>query len=361
MPIGYGLAYPIENDPAYTARIRFTNYKIKPLNGNETKALREGLSGALKDNVGKFKNTWENFKSTDTKLSSKLDGKDGNLRESYDFLKNKKTLSSTLTSVLGNFTSSISSILTGSPSSMIYDSTSPSVHMFVPLSMAFSDTIQYEGAALGAAPAAFANAVARGDGSASAMLKGIGEGAMSAINTVINGTEGMSNDAARLAASRTIQSIPLVKGAFGNAAAFSFQVSVNPNTRALFKGVTLREFTFNFNMIANSQREAEQIEAIVKHFRYKMYPSIFDPFAVDGNLTSPFAYKFPDLFKIDFRLGNTRLKVPKIHPCYLRNVQVTYNPTGATFHRDGRANETNITLSFMEFRALSQKDVAEGY
>lgn len=360
MPIGYGLAYPIENDPAYTARIRFTNYKIKPLNGNETKALREGLSGALKDNIGKFKNTWENFKSTDTKFNGGLDAAQRAGQEYASRQRNQENADK-LTKVLGNFTESISSILTGSPSSMVQDKTSPMVHMFVPLSMAFSDTIQYEGAALGAAPAAFANAVARGDGSASAMLKGIGEGAMSAINTVLNGTEGMSNDAARLAASRTIQSIPLVKGAFGNAAAFSFQVSVNPNTRALFKGVTLREFTFNFNMIANSQREAEQIEAIVKHFRYKMYPSIFDPFAIEGNLTSPFAYKFPDLFKIDFRLGNTRLKVPKIHPCYLRNVQVTYNPTGATFHRDGRANETNITLSFMEFRALSQRDIAVGY
>ena len=360
MAIGYGLAYPIENDPAYTARIRFTNYKIKPLSGTEAKALREGLSGALKDNLGKFKNAWENFKSTDTKISSE-GSLDAAQRAGQDIARRQR-LQTALTTTIGDFTTAASGILSGDASSMVHDKTSPPVHMFVPLSMTFGDTIQYENANLGASAAAFARAVERGDGSASAMMQGIAEGAMSAINTVLNGTEGMTNDAARLAASRTIQSIPLVKGALGNAAAFSFQVAVNPNTRALFKGVALREFTFNFNMIASSQREAEQIEAIVKHFRLKMYPSVFDPFAAENSqTTAAFAYKFPDLFKIDFMLGNSSLKLPKIHPCYLRNVQVTYNPTGATFHRDGRANEVNITLSFMEFRALSQKDIAAGY
>ena len=90
-----------------------------------------------------------------------------------------------------------------------------------------------------------------------------------------------------------------------------------------------------------------------------MYPEVYDPFAEGTNI--PFAYNFPDIFKIDFRIGGTKIKVPQIDFCYLRNCQVVYNPTGATFHSDGYANEVTMNLTFMEYKTLAKHDIKKGY
>ncbi len=37
------------------------------------------------------------------------------------------------------------------------------------------------------------------------------------------------------------------------------------------------------------------------------------------------------------------------------------NPTGGTFRRDGQPNEIDLNLSFVEFKTLTQKDIAEGF
>ena len=50
-------------------------------------------------------------------------------------------------------------------------------------------------------------------------------------------------------------------------------------------------------------------------------------------------------FRISFKIGNTDIKVPKIHLAYLRNCSVNYNPTGSSFHEDGQPNEMTMTLT----------------
>ena len=41
-------------------------------------------------------------------------------------------------------------------------------------------------------------------------------------------------------------------------------VTVNPNTRSLFKNVAIREFAFQFKFIAKSQKEADEVRKIIK-------------------------------------------------------------------------------------------------
>ena len=53
--------------------------------------------------------------------------------------------------------------------------------------------------------------------------------------------------------------------------------------------------------------------------------------------------------------------IPKILPCYLRSISHTINPTGGSFRNDGKANEIDLTLSFVEYRAIEQQDIQEGY
>ena len=70
---------------------------------------------------------------------------------------------------------------------------------------------------------------------------------------------GLDEDTARFVAAKA--------GKFGpqgiqTAVSVANQVSVNPNTRAVFNTVNLRAFSFTFKMIPNSAQEAQEIQKI---------------------------------------------------------------------------------------------------
>ena len=135
----------------------------------------------------------------------------------------------------------------------------------------------------------------------------------------------------------------------------------NPNTRALFKQVGIRSFQVSYKMIPESKEEADNIKEIIKEFRKEMHPI---PQFVGNAVTS---FKFPKLFKIRFYLGNDeKFEVePKLQPAYLQNFSVTYNSGGNAIMSDGNGNlsfsETDISMTFMEYRAQHQNDILKGF
>lgn len=133
----------------------------------------------------------------------------------------------------------------------------------------------------------------------------------------------------------------------------ALQTTTNPNTRAVFKSVPLREFTFSFKMLPQSQQEAKEIESIVKMFREEVYPETIKV----GN--AAVAYKFPNKFIIRMKYGSKALAVD-ILPSYLTNMSTTYNGSSQSFYRDGRFSEVDLTLTFRESRTLSKEDVTNG-
>ena len=135
----------------------------------------------------------------------------------------------------------------------------------------------------------------------------------------------------------------------------------NPNTRALFKQVGIRSFQVSYKLIPESPEEAGNIREIIKEFRTEMYP---EPQFVGDTVTS---FKFPKLFKIRFYLGNDKkFEVePKLQPAYLQSFNVTYNSGGNAIMSDGKGNlsfsETDISMTFMEYRAQHQNDILKGF
>jgi hypothetical protein len=133
----------------------------------------------------------------------------------------------------------------------------------------------------------------------------------------------------------------------------ALQTTTNPNTRAVFKSVPLREFTFSFKMLPQSQDEAREMENIVKLFREEIYPDV----VTIGN--AAVAYKFPNKFAIELTYGTQAVGV-QILPSYLTNMSTTYNGSSQSFYRDGKFSEIDLTLTFRESRTLSKKDVTNG-
>ena len=230
----------------------------------------------------------------------------------------------------------------------------PIVDMYFPLTMQFNDNAQYDNASLGALGAGVEDAVQRGVGALEAAISEAGKSFTSIID-VATGNDQLGETAFKLGAARAIDKVSLLSTGVANALTLQNRAIINPNIRSLFRGVGLREFTFQFKMIARSQREAEEVRRIVKHFRQEMYP---DAYTV-GN--ADIGFKFPNMFEITFNYnGFPNKNIPKIHLCYLRNVSTTINPTGGAMRRDGSPNEIDLTLSFVEYKTLKKDDVRLG-
>ena len=129
-----------------------------------------------------------------------------------------------------------------------------------------------------------------------------------------------------------------------------------PNSRALFESVPLREFTFQFKLIPNSQKEAEAIKRIIKFFRTELYPEDTNPTGQGVSL----GYKFPNKFDIRMSYSGRRVATG-ILPAYLRDVTVAYNSGSMGFFYDGNFTDVDLNVSFLESRPLKKTEIAQGY
>ncbi len=228
------------------------------------------------------------------------------------------------------------------------------VILYLPSSIRFDDQVSYENMELGAIGGIASAGIKTGQGVVSSLARGAGQATGSTINLLKGGIADQA--AARLAATRLAQKSALTSGAVSNALA----VTVNPNTINLFKSVLLRDFSFTFKLIATSQREAIEIENIIKFFRKTMYPGTIDFDDVEDGLNVPIGYKFPDKFDITMRYNDQPVGT-KILTSVLRGFQSVYNPQSMSWHEDGKPSEVDITLSFGEERTLTRNDIENGY
>jgi len=146
-------------------------------------------------------------------------------------------------------------------------------------------------------------------------------------------------------------------GNLGAAVSSASRVASAPNTRTLFEKASIRNFAFNFKMIANSPEEARAIKSIVQMFREELYPEKVPI----GNSGVPLAYKYPNVFEIEVKNrqgGNPGFKIQR---CYLQKVDTTFNETADGMFNDGSFIEVGIALGFTEIVALDKDKVRQGY
>ena len=132
------------------------------------------------------------------------------------------------------------------------------------------------------------------------------------------------------------------------------QTVANPNIRAVFKSVRPREHTFTFKFMPRNEREAKEIENIIKFFRKEVYPESINIGKVSVG------YKFPNKFAIQ-TLYNGKKVGADLLPSYLTSMSTNYNSTSMSFYRDGQYSEIDLTLTMLEFRTLSKQDVTLGF
>lgn len=141
-----------------------------------------------------------------------------------------------------------------------------------------------------------------------------------------------------------------------DAVLFGAKKIANPFQNTQFVGNNIRNFTFNFKMIAKTQQDAYTINKIHRKFRAKTYAS-------KGNDNSSAFLKYPPIWEIDFIHGHDDAGfkknpyMPEINLCYLTTVNTTFNTTAAAWAPTGAPIEVDISLTFQETRANERNDI----
>lgn len=232
------------------------------------------------------------------------------------------------------------------------------IRLYMPPGVLFGDSVQYADAQLGLSGAAGLQAFNDTGSGMSAIGSMLSETA-SSLTGLFSG--GGSLDTARVAMARGVQAYSSLLTS-GQQAAFNLglQVTVNPNTRSVFQGVSVRNFSFTYDFYPTSKAEQNSVEKIIKTFRTQMYPKAIPESALQAGF--PLGYKFPNLFEINFKFNNAEIQgMPKPLFCFLRGVNTAYNPGGMSFHDQGKPTHVSMSLAFQEFRALNQQDIENGH
>jgi len=214
------------------------------------------------------------------------------------------------------------------------------VELYLPQGVQFADKMEYENASLGAVGGAAADA-----GKTVSTLPSESLMSEDIQKRFIGDLVGKFSDkAANIAAARNRQ-------------------TPNPNTRALFKQVTPRNFAFNFKLIPTTEDEAKDIDRIIKFFRTEMYPDTFG-ITTDAGVRVDLGYKFPNRFLVEMVYDKETIG-PKIAPAYIDSFMTNFNATSQTFFK-GNGNkayfsEVDIALTLMESKALTRADIFKGF
>ena len=142
-------------------------------------------------------------------------------------------------------------------------------------------------------------------------------------------------------------------------AAKAFGTAENPFIEMLFKQMNLREFSYEFTFSPRNQREAEEVQAIIKLFRFHMAPELM------GNnkryLRLPSTFDIHYMYQHSLESGHENNFYSKIATCVLSGVDVNYTPGGVKSFQDGSPTQITMGLSFQETELLTKDMINKGY
>jgi len=126
------------------------------------------------------------------------------------------------------------------------------------------------------------------------------------------------------------------------------KIAVNPHMEQFFNGVEFRNFSFTFKFSPRNQKEANEVQAIIRAFKFYSAPSFYESSSYGA------FWQYPNQFGIEYW---NQAKLHKIRMCACTSVDVNYAGAGvnATFY-DGHPVETDLTLNFVELEQMTKAD-----
>ena len=192
--------------------------------------------------------------------------------------------------------------------------------------------------------------------SGAAALKEGGDAA-AITKSIVAGTKGLLGDSA----ARAIGGVAEIAGAEGVEALTkkAFGEADNPYMEVLFDSMSLRTFTYNFNMAPRSQAEAFEIQRIIQLFRFHMAPDLQEVNA--RYLTLPSEFDIHYMYKAENGVGYENDYYGRIGTCVLENVSTNYAPNGVKSFADGAPTQITMSLTFRETETLTKEKINQGF
>jgi hypothetical protein len=138
---------------------------------------------------------------------------------------------------------------------------------------------------------------------------------------------------------------------------------VNPMLDLIYTSPAFREFQFDFMFYPRSEKEAEEVQRIIKRLHFHQAPEI-------DTESSGFFLVPPSEFDIKFYYnGKENENIPKISTCVLTNIDVDYAPNGfaayevpgETVPKEGRTGmpvAIRLSLNFKETEVMTKNHFA---
>ena len=126
----------------------------------------------------------------------------------------------------------------------------------------------------------------------------------------------------------------------------------NPNAELLFQGPVLRDFGFQFLMIARSQEEGKMIRQMIRWFKQGAAPKYRNQ-ALLGT---------PDIFRLRYVTPTNPGILNRFHDMALRTITVDYAPDGFwSAYEDAHPVACRMSLQFTELKPVYDVDYEESF
>ena len=138
-----------------------------------------------------------------------------------------------------------------------------------------------------------------------------------------------------------------------------FGQAMNPYMEVIFDSMQMRNFTYNFTFAPKNAQERDDVQDIIKLFRYHMAPELKG--AQHRFLTLPSTFDIHYMYQHDQDYASENNFYSKIATCVLKDVSVDYTPNGVKSFQDGSPTQIGMSLSFQETELLTKQSINAGY
>jgi hypothetical protein len=229
-----------------------------------------------------------------------------------------------------------------------------SIAIYLPADVKDATSASYNNAAemgvigLAAAGAVnFTNAMARNDFSA-------------ASSSLLGSAKGVILEAAKRMGSEFVGGLsgvdPEALTGFANKA---FGQATNPFMEVIFEKVGMRTFSYNFTFSPRNSEETNDVQKIIKMFRFHMLPELQG--ANERFLTLPSTFDIHYMYQMEAEVAHENQFYSKIATCVLSGVDVDYTPNGVKSFASGAPTQIKMGLNFMETEMLTKQHVDKGF
>ena len=226
-----------------------------------------------------------------------------------------------------------------------------SIAIYLPPNVQDSLSAGYSEAATGVAGLAaagginFINAMRRNDFAA-------------ASQSLVGSAKGMIMEAAKRMGGDLLEGLTGAEGTVGlvNKA---FGQATNPYMEVLFEQMGLRSFTYNFTFAPRNADETEDVQRIIKMFRFHMSPELQG--VNERFLTLPSTFDIHYMYQMSSKEARENSFYHKIATCVLSDCQVDYTPGGVKSFASGAPTQITMSLTFKETEMLTKEMIEEGF